>query len=128
MSRSGRDARRPPQAITAAGSSSPAPGARPPDFDHGMAMRLIRLAVVRDVLRSRRFQERVILAAIVVKALRQINQQNRASAMARLAAWDKRQIHSLDAKAQRQGRAVKGTTQTARSRPSKDLPQKMRET
>jgi hypothetical protein len=93
-----------------------------------MAMRLIRVAVVRDVLRSRRFQERVILAVIVVKALRQINQQNRASAMARLAAWDKRQIHNLEAKAQRQGRAVKGTRQMARSRPSKDLPQKMPET
>jgi len=89
-------------------------------------MRLIGLAVVRDVLRSRRFQERVILAVIVAKALRQVNQQGRASTMARLAAWDKRQIHSLEAKAEKQSRAVKGTRQMA-SRPSKDLPQKMRE-
>lgn len=107
MSGSGRDARRPPQAITAAGSSLPALVARTSAFDHGMAMRLIRLAVVRDVLRSRRFQERVVLAVIVTKALGQINKQNRASAMARLAAWDKRRIHSLEAKAQREGRAVK---------------------
>jgi len=120
MSPSVRDARRPPQAITAAGTSSTR------DVDHRMAMRLIGLAVVRDVLRSRRFQERVILAVIVAKALRQVNQQGRASTMARLAAWDKRQIHSLEAKAEKQSRAVKGTRQMA-SRPSKDLPQKMRE-
>jgi hypothetical protein len=66
-----------------------------------MAMRLIRLTMARDVLRSRRFQERVILAVIVVKALQQMNQQGRASTMAWLSAWDKRQIHSLEAKAHR---------------------------
>ena len=128
MSRSGRDARRPPQAIAAAGSSSPAPRPRTPGFDHRMAMRLVRLAVVRDMLRSRRFYERVTLAVIVIRALRQINQQNRASAMARLAAWDKRQVHRLEVKAQQQVRAAKGTRRMVRARPSKGLPQKMRET
>ena len=128
MSRSRRDDRRPPQAITAGGSSSPAPRAHIPDFDHRMAMRLVRLAVIRDVLRSRRFYERMALAVIVIRALRQINQQNRASAMERLAAWDKRQIHRIEVKAQQQGLSVKGTRRMIRSRPSRDLPQKMRET
>ena len=128
MSRSGRDAHRPPQVITAADGSSPAPRARTLDFEHRLAMRLVRLALVRDVLRSRRFYERVTLAVIVIRALRQINQQNRASAMARLSAWDKRQIQRLEVKAQHQVRAAKGTRRMIRSRPSKDLPQKMRET
>jgi hypothetical protein len=128
MARSGRDARTPPQEITAADGSSPAPRAKTLDFEHRLAMRLIRLAVIRDVLRSRRFYERVALAMIVIRALRQINQQNRASAMARLSAWDKRQIQRLEVKAQHQVRAAKGTRRMIRSRPSKDLPQKMRET
>jgi hypothetical protein len=128
MSRSGRDARTPPQAITAANGGSPAPRARTLDFEHRLAMRLVRLAVVRDVLRSRRFYEPVTLAVIVIRALRQINQQNRASAMARLSAWDKRQVQRLEVKAQQQVRAAKGTRRMIRSRPSKDLPQKMHET
>ena len=128
MSRPGRDARTPPQAITAADSSSPARRARTLDVEHRLAMRLVRLAMVRDVLRSRRFYERLALAVIVIRALRQINQQNRASAMARLSAWDKRQIQRLEVKAQHQVRAAKGTRRMIRSRPSKDLPQKMRQT
>ena len=128
MARSGRDAAKPPQAVTAADSRSPAPRARTLGFDQRLAMRLVRLAVVRDVLRSRRFYERLALAVIVIRALRQINQQNRASAMARLSAWDKRQIQRLQVKAQHQVRAAKGTRRMIRSRPSKDLPQKMRQT
>ena len=128
MSRPGRDARTPPQAITATDGSSPEPRARTLDFEHRLAMRLVRLALVRDVLRSRRFYERVALAVIVIRAVRQINQQNRASAMARLSAWDKRQIQRLQVKAQHQVRAAKGTRRMIRSRPSKDLPQKMRQT
>jgi len=89
-------------------------------------MRLVRLAVIRDVLRSRRFYERMALAVIVIRAVRQITQQNRASAMARLAAWDKRQVHRLEVKAQQQVRAAKDTRRMIRSRPSKDLAQKMR--
>ena len=49
-------------------------------------------------------------------------------AMARLSAWDKRQIQRLQVKAQHQVRAAKGTRRMIRSRPSKDLPQKMRQT
>ena len=91
-------------------------------------MRLVRQAVVRDVLRSRRFYERVTLAVIVLRALRQMNQQSRASTMARLAAWDKRQIQRLEAKAQQEVRAVKGTGRMVRSGLSEDLPRETRET
>jgi hypothetical protein len=48
--------------------------------------------------------------------------------MARLSAWDKRQVHRLEVKAQQQVRAAKGTRRMIMPRPSKDLAQKMRQT
>ena len=67
------------------------------------------------MLRSRRFYERVIVVAIGVAALGRIGQENQASTMARLSAWDKRQVQRLERKAKAQGRAVKGTQQMMRS-------------
>ena len=120
MSRSGQGAGRPPLAI-AAGSSRSA--AQPGDsgFDGQVALGLVGLGVVGHVLRSRRFYEKVAVAAIVLGALRGIGQDNRASTMARLQAWDKRQIRRLERKAQRQGKAVKGAAQMARSGPPRGL-------
>ena len=120
MSRSGEGAGRPPLAI-AAGSSRSA--AQPGDsgFDGRAALGLVGLGVVGHVLRSRRFYEKVAVAAIVLGALRGIGQDNRASTMARLQAWDKRQIQRMERKAQRQGRAVKGSARMARSGPPRGL-------
>ncbi len=126
MSRSGQDARRPPRAITPAGSNAPAP--RTPGFDDRMATRLVWLTVVRHMLRSRRFYERVAVAVIALRALRQIGRENRASTMARLAAWNKREMQRLERKAKQPARAVTGTRQMAHSRPSKDLAKMMDET
>lgn len=123
MSRPGQDARSTPRDSTPAGGNAPAP--RTPGR---MATRLVWLAVVHHMLHSRRFYERVAMAAIVLGALRLIGQENRASAMARLAAWDKRQMQRLERKAQQPGRAVKGTRQMVRARPSKDLAKVMHET
>src|SRR5215831_4479936 len=121
MARAGQDARRPPVAITAAGS-----------FGNQAAKRLVGLAVVSHVLRSRRFYERAAVAAIVVGALRQIGQQNTASTMERLVAVNKRaiqrEVHHVEHKAKLQARAVKTTRHMVASRPSKDLASKMRET
>ena len=121
MSRSGQGAGRPPLAIIAAGSSRSA--AQPGDsgFDGQVALGLVGLGVVGHVLRSRRFYEKVAVAAIVLGALRGIGQDNRASTMARLQAWDKRQIQRLERKAQRQGRAVTGSARMARSGPPRGL-------
>ncbi len=120
MSRSGEGAGGPPLAI-AAGSSRSA--AQPGDsgFDGQAALGLVGLGVVGRVLRSRRFYEKVAVAAIVLGALRGIGQDNRASTTARLQAWDKRQIQRLERKAQRQGRAVTGSARMARSGPPRGL-------
>ena len=120
MSRSGQGAGRPPLAI-AAGSSRSA--AQPGDsgFDGQMALGLVGLAVVGHVLRSRRFYEKVAVAAIVLGALRGIGQDNQARTMARLQAWDKRQIQRMERRAQRQGRAVTGSARMARSGPPRGL-------
>jgi hypothetical protein len=119
MSRSGQGAGRPPLAIIAAGSA----GRRRSD---GLALAsggagAGRLGVVGHVLRSRRFYEKVAVAAIVLGALRRIGQDNRASPIARLQAWNKREIQRLERKAQRQGRAVKGSARMARSRTRRGL-------
>ncbi len=121
MSRSGQGAGRPPLAIIAAGSSRSATQPGDSGFDGKAALGLVGLAMVGHVLRSRRFYEKVAVAAIALGALRGIGQDNRASTMARLQAWDKRQIQRLERKAQRQGRAVKGSVRMARSGPQRGL-------
>ena len=101
MARSGQDAGRPPPANIAAGSR---PAAQPGDsgFDAQVALGLVGLGVVGHVLRSRRFYETVAVAAIVLGALKGIGHDNRVSTMARLQAWEKREIQRLERKAQRE--------------------------
>ena len=62
-------------------------------------MRLTRLALLVHMLRSRSFYERVAFAAIVVAALGRLGQENQAKNLARVAAWNKRQIERLERKA-----------------------------
>jgi hypothetical protein len=76
---------------------------------------LVGLGVVGHVLQIRRTYETVAVAAIVIGALKRIGQDNGASAMASLQAWNKRTIQRLERKAQRQGRSVKGSARMARS-------------
>jgi hypothetical protein len=78
-------------------------------------MRVIALAAVAHMLRSRRFYERVGTVAVALAALGQIGQEDQASTRARLAAWDKRQVQRLERKAKAQGRTVKGARQMVRS-------------
>jgi hypothetical protein len=78
-------------------------------------MRLVALALVGQVLRSRRFYEGVAVAAIAVASLKGIGQENRASALARLTAWNKREIQRLEYKAEREARALTGARRMARS-------------
>jgi hypothetical protein len=78
---------------------------------------LVALGLARHVLRSRRFQEGVAVTAIALGALRGIGQENRASTMARLSAWNARQVQRLEHQAERQARAVRGAGRMARSGP-----------
>jgi hypothetical protein len=100
MTSSGRSARAPSKATTAAG------GGR---AGHRTAMRVIALATVVHMLRSRRFYARLITVVVAVRALGQIGHENQASTVARLSAWDKRQVQRLESKAKRQVRAIKGS-------------------
>ena len=115
MARSGQGDGEPPQAIAAAGNSSPAlrPGAS--GLDTKMTWGLVGLGLVGHMLRSPRFYQTVAVTAIAIRSLRQIGQQNTASMTARLAAWNQREMQRLERKAQRQTRAVKGSAQMARS-------------
>ena len=70
------------------------------------ALRLIGLGVVIHMLRSRRFYERVAVGAIVLAAVRNMGQEQRASTFERLSAWNKRQIEILERKAEQQARRL----------------------
>jgi len=78
---------------------------------------LVALGLARQVLRSRRFQEGVAVTAIALGALRGIGQENRASTMARLSAWNARQVQRLEHDAERRARAVRGAGRMVRSGP-----------
>ena len=111
MARSGQGAGEPPAAITARDSSGSAPRPRVSDRSHNMALALVALGMVRHVLRSRRFYEGLAVAAIALGSMRGISQESRAGAMARLAAWNKREIERLEHKAERQASVVKGAAE-----------------
>jgi hypothetical protein len=121
MTRSGQGGGQPPRAGAAedSGGRAPQPGAR--GRRNKAAWRLVALGLAGHMLRSRRFYERVAVAAIVLEALRGIGQDNRASTMARLAAWEKRETQRLERKADRQARTVKGAGRMARSGRPKGL-------
>jgi len=115
MARSGQGAEGSPQAVVAEGSSSPAPRPGASGLDTKMAWGLVGLGLVGHMLRSPRFYATVAVTAIAVSSLRQIGQQNRAGMAARLGAWNEREMQRLGRQAQRQGSAVKGAAEMARS-------------
>jgi hypothetical protein len=98
MTRSKQGLRILPQALTPAGSSGSAPRSPNPSADHQAAIRVIGLAVLVHMLRSRRLYERAAFAAIVLAAVAGLNQESRAKALARLSAWAKRQDERLERK------------------------------
>ena len=99
MTRSRQDPRIPPQTLSPAGSSQPAPRPPDPSTNNQMAIRMVGLAVLVQMLRSRRLYEGAAFAAIVLAALAGLNKESRAKALARLTAWVKRQDDRLQRKA-----------------------------
>ena len=114
MARSGHGADESPAAITAQGRSG---SARPGAAGRGnrLTLALVGLGLVGHMMRSRRFYQRVTVAVIAVGALRGIGQDNRASARARLSAWNKREMQRLERKAEHQTAAITGARRMARS-------------
>jgi hypothetical protein len=106
MTNSGRNARTPSKGAAAAGGGG---------AGHRNAMRVIVLATLAHMLRSRRFYARLITVVVAVRALGQIGHENQTTNLARLSAWDKRQVQRIEQKAQRHARAVKGSVEMARS-------------
>jgi len=96
MAISRRDARRTPEAAARPAGGDPAQRAPASRFDQKTALRLVRLGIVGHMLRSPRFYERVVVGVIVLAALRGLGQENSASTMERLAAWNKREIQRLE--------------------------------
>ena len=117
MARSGPGAGEPPVAISVRGRSGPAARPGAPGRGSKVVAGLVALGLARHVLRSRRFQEGVAVTAIALGALRGIGRENRASMMARLSAWNKRQVQRLERQAERPARVVKDAGQMARSGP-----------
>ena len=106
MKRSGQDARRPPEAMPPAGGNGLTRQSKAAELEAQAVLRLIGVAVLLRLLQSRRFWERLAVGAIVLGALGRIGQENRAGTMARLAAWNKRQVQLLERQAERQGRRL----------------------
>ena len=102
MKRSGQDARRPPEAVPPAGGDGPTRQPKATELEAQAVIRLIGVAVLLRLLRSRRFWERLAVGGIVLGALARMGQENGASTMARLAAWNKRQAGRLERQAGRQ--------------------------
>ena len=100
MKRSGQAARRPPEAVPPAANE--ARRSKAAELEAKAVMRLIGVAVLLRLLQSRRFWEHLAIGAIVLGALGRIGRENGAGTMARLAAWDKRQVERLERQAERQ--------------------------
>lgn len=100
MTASGEDAYGPTQIMTPAGGSSESERSpRTSSPRNQSAMRLVGLAVLIHMLRSRRFYERLAFGAIVVASLRGLTQENRTVSVERVVAMVKRQDQRLERKA-----------------------------
>ena len=106
MKRSGQNTGGAPEVMTAAASGGLARQSQTSGLGTRAALGLIRLAVLRHMLQSNRFYERVAVGAIVLAALARIGKENRESSFARLAAWNKRQVQLLERQAERQAKRL----------------------
>jgi hypothetical protein len=103
------------------GSGGPAQRPQAASLEYRLAWQLIRLALLGHLLRSPRFYQALAVGAIALVALTRIGRENRASAFARLAAWDKQQAQRLERKAKKQRRAIEGGARMMRSRATRGL-------
>lgn len=93
MARSGLSAGEPP-------SRQPVSGR-----DRKTAWGLVALGMAGHVLRSRRFYEGVAVAVIILWSLEGIGQESGSGTLARMAAWERREIQRLERRAMRRRRS-----------------------
>jgi hypothetical protein len=87
--------------LTMASGGGPTRQSRTSGRGTRLALRLIWLALLGHMLRSRRFYERMAVGAVVLAALKGINQESRASTLERLAAWNKKQTQNIERRTER---------------------------
>ena len=85
-----------------AGGNEPIRQSKATELEAQAVLRLIGVAVLLRLLQSRRFWERLAVGGIVLGALGRMGQENRASTITRLVAWNKRQAGRLERQAERQ--------------------------
>ena len=96
-----QDSRQPAEGLTPV-SGGPATQSRTSGRDSKTTWRLVGLALLGHMLRSRRFYEQIAFVAVAMAALSGLSKENREKALGRLVAWNKRQIQVFERKAERE--------------------------
>jgi hypothetical protein len=91
MTASAGDSQQTPQSPNTASSSGQAQRS-PTNLDNRMVMLLIGARIAANILRSPRFYQALIVAAIGSVAAARIGQEGQASALGRIGAWDAKQL------------------------------------
>ena len=101
MARSGPGTGEPPVVVTGRHDSGSVSRPEVSDRDRKTAWRLVVLAMVWHVLRSRRLYEGLVVTAIVLVSLSVLGQEHGTGWLGRMAAWERREVERLDRKASR---------------------------
>ena len=91
------------QSPAAAGSSGQARRSSATSLDNRMVMVLIGARIAANIVRSPRFYQALIVAAIGSVAAARIGQESQASTFQRIAAWDANQLERFKHQQERRG-------------------------
>jgi hypothetical protein len=103
MTTAARNAHPTAQSPAAAGSSGQALRSSATSLDNRMVMVLIGARIAANIVRSPRFYQTLIVAAIGSVAAARIGQESQASAFQRIAAWDANQLEHFKHQQERRG-------------------------
>jgi hypothetical protein len=103
MTTSARDAGEAPESATAAGGSGQA---RATSLDNRVVAVLIGARIAANILRSPRFYQALVVAAVASVAVARIGKEDQASAFQRIAAWDTRQLQRFQHQQERRAGRV----------------------
>lgn len=100
------DAPQAPPPPAAAGSSSQARPSPATSLDNRLVAVLIGARIAANILRSPRFYQALVVAAVGSVALARIGKEDQASAFQRIAAWDARQLERFQHQQERRSGRV----------------------